>query len=269
MQPQLVWYWQNGKEVLNFGEHFVELLLAKMNIQPVMFDVAHDNHTLQNYDTCWLIVGSELHSSLVGKLLEYVPTVSVWGQGNGRGIEKALTNDLLERTRIYALRGPLTLAQLEIDPVPLCDPGFLMPWCRPMEATASSGYLYIPHHSNRQFPNRKLLATHADSFVDIFVDKKDIFNFMDRLSQAKFVLTNALHCLIFCLAYHIPCAPCLVGQETLNMPDKWQDVFLTLGTEIKFVETVEEGELWWEEIGKNLVLPDSQKFLEACPIYEH
>jgi hypothetical protein len=53
------------------------------------------------------------------------------------------------------------------------------------------------------------------------------------------------------------------------MPDKWQDVFLTLGTEIKFVETVEEGELWWEEIGKNLVLPDSQKFLEACPIYEH
>jgi hypothetical protein len=251
---KLVWYWKGGQSTLNLGEHFVELLLPKMGIQPIPFDIAVQNGSISKYNSCGLVIGSELHRQQISRLTQHVKSVWVFGQGNGRGAQnvvKSLTN-----IHPVMLRGRVTKQQLGIEyDIPLCDPGFLMPHYYQFDKHVSSEILFVPHCG----PNRNVGELNAEklgaTYMNVMVRQADILSTLKRIVSAKFVLTNSLHCLISCLAYKVPCAVLLLDNETLNMPDKWLDVFSTLNTDFVTVKSLEEGQRWWQEHGRHIEPP--------------
>jgi len=98
--------------------------------------------------------------------------------------------------------------------------------------------------------------------------KADIQATMARVAAAEFVLANAMHAFIFCLAYRVPCAICLTEGETFNMPDKWRDVLESLGwsgDRLPLTKNLDEGRRWWESEGQHLKIPDTQPLLDVFP----
>lgn len=253
----LVWYYDKLTNKLNFGEQFIHLILAKFgySVRSFIREVNFDKN-----EPCMLIIGSEFHHKVVDEILTKCNTLYVWGQGNGRIANYAkpvdMTNDgARDRIKICALRGPLTKAKSNFNEnVPLLDPGFLLPTLLPEISkgiTSIQEILYVPHEHN--FAVAKSKSPHC--VLDVVVDQKDIVDFMRRVASAKFVLTNSLHCLIFCLAYKIPCAVSLLDGETLNMPDKWNDVVLSIGgtaSDFAVVNNLADGEKWWANTGERL-----------------
>ena len=272
----LVWYWLGGRKVLNFGEHFVELLLPKMGCRPVSFDVERDAGRIVPGQPCLLSIGSEFEVGLVGGLLKAGCHVHVWGQGNGRGADRAIDMQMLsyrERVTIHALRGPLTKRVSHFDgDVPLLDPGFLLPHFYPRWIFQHEGkpIVYVPHHVNTERVTPEILRqVGADKLVDVMVHRDNLRATMAAIASADFALCNSLHALIFCLAYRVPCALCLTKGETLNMPDKWRDVLESLGWpaggSLPIVANLDQGRRWWESEGRHLVIPDTGPLLAAFP----
>jgi hypothetical protein len=172
---------------------------------------------------------------------------------------------------IHALRGPLTkrLSHIDAD-VPLCDPGFLMSRLHPIDAPPSGRVLYIPHHSNRPGAAERLCSIGAEEYIDVMVLRSDLDTTMRKIAGAEFVLTNSLHVFIFCHSYNVPCAICVTGKETLNMPDKWRDVLESMGRtadeRLPVVMNLAEGVEWWHSEGRYLTIPDTDALLRAFPL---
>jgi hypothetical protein len=269
-----------GQSVLNFGEHFVELLLPRLGCQPRSFDVAMAAGEIRPGEPCLLMIGSEFHHGLVDGLACSGCHVHVWGQGNGRGADRAVDMRLpkyRDNVTIHALRGPLTKRISHFDgDVPLLDPGFLMPAFYPSWhlVAEESEVLYLPHHANfAKVSKETAKRIGATDCLNVMLHRDEVLDFMARVASAQFVLANTLHGLIFCLAYCVPCALCLTEGEELNMPDKWRDVFESLGrdpaTPLPIVHNLDEGERWWETEGRSLVIPDSGPLLRAFPFSTH
>jgi len=272
----LTWYWLGGRKVLNFGEHFVELLLPKLGCRPRSFDVERKRGHIQQGENCLLMIGSEFEAGLVGGLIKAGCHVHVWGQGNGRGAHRAV-DMRLDRWRdnitIHALRGPLTkrVSHFEGD-VPLVDPGFLLPRFFPPNEMIEgcTGVLYVPHHANtRRVDSDGVDSIGAESILNVMLPRKQLQSLMHRLASAEFALVNSLHAFIFCLAYKVPCAICLMEHERLDMPDKWRDVLESLGRpedeSLPVVKDIDEGWRWWQDVGQHITIPDTTPLLEAFP----
>lgn len=280
MRDVLTWYWLNGRETLNLGEHFVELILPRLGCRPRSFDVAQSRGEIRSGDPCLLVIGSELHTDLVGRLIAAGCRVHVWGQGNGRGADRAV--DMREarwrdNVTIHALRGPLTKRVSHVDAgVPLCDPGFLLPQFFPHPVARSprhpftpSPVVYVPHHLNtRRISIKTAARIGVQTVLDVMVHRDRALLLVRRIAAAEFALCNSLHAWITALAYRTPCAICLTEDEELNMPDKWQDVLESLGwsgRRLPIVQSLEEGQRWWQTEGRHLVLPDTAALLKAFP----
>ena len=278
MKEMLTWYWLGGREVKNLGEHFVDLLLPHFGCRPRSFDEAKVRGEIQPDEPCLLMVGSEFEAGLVGVLLNAGCRVHVWGQGNGRGADRAIDMRLpryREQITIHALRGPLTkrVSHVEQD-VPLLDPGFLLPVFFPRESwdggVPPSGIVYAPHHLNTARVSAETAAAiGAGKVLDVMVHRDLLPGLIGRILSAEFALVNSLHALILCLAYRVPCAICLTAGETLNMPDKWRDVLESLGWPeggtLPIVTSLGAGRRWWDVEGRHLRIQDSTPLVDAFP----
>lgn len=193
--------WLGGSVVMNLGEWFNYLILDYLG------------HSVEYRDTgeVYMIIGSEFHSRKVNQLLKTADIVHIWGQGNGRpDIAPMLPHP---RVKVHALRGPITARVSKVTGVPLCDPGWLLPIVLPLECHISKEVLHIPHHSQR--PGRP-------PWIDVMLRKEQVIPTIQRIVNAKKVMTNTLHTMILCKAYGVPCELC---SGELNMPQKWDDVF--------------------------------------------
>jgi len=79
----LIWYWREERKHINFGDYIAEVLVKKFGYKTVNYCNASLLNILANYDFCLLIIGSELHKSMVDQL--NVPELYIWGQGKGKG----------------------------------------------------------------------------------------------------------------------------------------------------------------------------------------
>lgn len=255
---------------MNFGEHFVDLILPRLGVR---HEAYHADRNVDAGTPCLMAVGSELHNELVGLLLERGCHVHVWGQGNGRGATRAIDmRKYKQNVTIHALRGPLTKRQIHFDgDVPLCDPGFLLPAYYPRWKVPDDpcDVIYFPHHANcERVTLEDVQRAGADEIANPMVHRDELADLCARVASASFVLTNTLHGFIFCLAYKVPCALCLTGNEVLNMPDKFRDVLESMGwdgAELPIVRNLEEGQRWWEREGSLLSIPDTKAMIEAFP----
>jgi hypothetical protein len=282
MHGVLIWYWLGGRKVLNFGEHFVEMLLPKLHCHFRRFDVEKERGAIEPGEPFLLVIGSEFERGLVDGLLAAGCHVHVWGQGNGRGADRAVDVRLPHyraAITIHALRGPLTkrVSHVEAD-VPLCDPGFLLPKFYPnWKVEEPTGVAYIPHHCNYELVTLpQVQAVGADCLLNVMVHHDELCDLASRIASASFALVSSLHAFIFCLAYGVPCAICLQAGEVLNMPDKWRDVLESTGWPdrgegsrgLPIVHNLAQGRRWWEREGRQLEIPDVGAMLAAFPFGE-
>ncbi len=274
MSDKLLWCWRGGQQTLNFGEWFGERILGGLGYGVRYWDVEARAGRIRPDESCLLMIGSELHRPLVDRLLRQVACLDVWGQGNGRGAEVAVDlsqTPYRERVRVCGLRGPLTYVRSGCrSEVPLCDPGFLLPRYWQLDVTGDGPVTYVPHHSNlERLSVAGVAASGAERIASPLVHRVELDAWAGRLAGARFVLTNTLHTWIFCLAYRVPCALCLVDGERLNMPDKWHDVLGSMGIRcaaLPVVHDLDGGQRWWQNEGRHLAPPpDADTLLESFP----
>jgi hypothetical protein len=274
---KLVYCLRGGQETLNFGEWFCEWILAALGFRIRYWETEARARRLKPDDACLLMIGSEADRYLVDRLLAKVREVHLWGMGLGRGPELALdfrAQPYRDRVKVFALRGPVTkrLSHFEGD-VPLCDPAFALPKLLPQfhyQAPPCGPVLYVPHLANiRSFSVQRAAAIGVDHVCPVTLHRSELAGFLTTLGSADFVLTNTLHTWIWCMAFEIPCAICLTGNERLPMPTKWRDVFESMGLSpaepLPIVRDLAEGRAWWETGRRLLKLPDADAMLAAFP----
>jgi hypothetical protein len=265
----LLWYWNEEKNYINFGDYTTSKLLEEFGYKTVEYSHADALKILDRYEFCLLGAGSCLNKNFID--LFNVRRVYVWGQGKGIGdyfdIEK---EPYCSKVKIFAVRGPHTIRQLNLNKAtPLGDPAFLMPLFFKIKRNPSQYKItYLPHWSNRKDWDIKKGALGAERFVDIICNRRKFWPKLNEIVSSSFVLTNSLHGAIICHAYKIPWALCLAEGDGLNFPDKWRDFFEYLGINEKgiAVKNYKEGLDWWNTVGSKAKTRDLSPLLDSFPL---
>lgn len=224
MKSVLVQCWLGGSEVMNLGEWFIEIILAK-------FGYATRYNTrgrIEDDEPVLMVIGSDFHSKFLNQQLAELDArpreIHVWGAGNGRGPGFEVRND--PRVVVHAVRGSLTAEWNGCGFVPTCDPGFLLPWAMPIEREPSGEVLYVPHWTERGVAEQEASIAAkwgATACIDVMMRRDDVAPTIRRLVHANRVITSAMHAYILCLAYGVP-----VSHTFSVLPWKWQDMFSSL-----------------------------------------
>ncbi|MFC2016511.1 polysaccharide pyruvyl transferase family protein [Chloroflexota bacterium] len=268
----LVWYYLNGEKVLNLGEHFTEILVHEFGYKTRCYSDAESKNELGKYDSCLMIIGSELHKRKIDSLK--VPKVLVWGQGKGR-VGKGFDFDIhnppySDKVKIYAVRGSYTIRQLKLDPdTPRGDPGFLMPLFFPIKKEKSQHKIvYVPHFNCKpKNIEKELEIIGAEKYINVMISKDEFWKRLKEIVSAKFVLTSSLHTSIIAHAYGVPWALQLAEGKKLDKPEKWRDLFEFLGIydEFKIVKNYDEGLKWWKGIHSKAKIPSLIPLIKSFP----
>jgi len=265
----LIWHWREERKNINFGDYIIEVLLKEFGYKTVNYCNARSLDNLSSYSFCLLIIGSELHKSMVDWLK--VPELYIWGQGKGHGEFFDIRNEpYSSKVKIFAVRGPYTVRQLNLDErIPLGEPALLMPVFFEVRRNPSQYKItYIPHWTNRNNWEGKKDKLGAERFVDIMCTRRRFWSKLTEIVSSKFVLTNSFHTAVICHAYGTPWAFCLADGDELNFPDKWKDFFEFLGIEQEpvAVRNYTEGLQWWHNTGSKANMRDLLPLLNSFPL---
>ncbi len=181
----------------NFGDWLSPFVLASVSGAPV----SYVSPTARS---------SSPHIVAVGSIGRFVKRNSIV-------VGTGISNDdiMLEKAARYiSVRGPLTARLLADCGGPrvecLGDPGALLSRLVPVESTEPNGRLALVRH----FTHRHIPLTVPDDMdeLDVLVSHPDaIRSFVERLHEYDGVVTSAMHVMIACQSYGIPCA--LIGFE--------------------------------------------------------
>jgi len=248
MKTRYVRCWLGGKERMNLGEWYCEMILHALG-QEIRYKPKGD-------EPCLMIIGSEFRQGYVNRILKKQSEVLVWGVGNSWGPNHAVKAKKYPRVKFFGLRGPKTAEECELKkPVPLCDPGFLLSKLHNLPQNPSGEILYIPHWSERAH------RVPGTIFCDVLGEREYAYKLLARIVNAEFVLTSAMHVMIACLSYGVPCAVHLPPNTIRNKPLKWADVFETIPPS---VQTVQEGKDWYKTF--DFQIPDTSAMLKVFPL---
>jgi len=131
----------------------------------------------------------------------------------GTGVSS--TDYLLDRAGTYhSLRGPITAKLLRESGGPSVesfgDPGLLLSRVLPIKRDVTNGRLaFIRHYTHAKRPIA--LPDDVDELSVLMSKPGDIQGFLARINEYDGVVTSAMHVMIACHSYGIPCA--LVGFE--------------------------------------------------------
>ncbi|KQT94496.1 hypothetical protein ASG49_06410 [Marmoricola sp. Leaf446] len=179
----------------NFGDWLSPLVLQSVSQRPVTF-LSPTAPTLQP------------HLVMVGSIGRFVRSRSVV-VGTGISSEEI---ELDGRAHYVSLRGPVTADLLRRQGGPavasLGDPGVLLSRVLPIERGPHNGRVALVRH----FKHAGLPLTLPDDMDELSVlvsHPEEIRAFLERLAGYRAVVTSAMHVMIACHSYGIPCA--LVG----------------------------------------------------------
>lgn len=259
----LIYCWKGCDAEMNLGEWFCEPILKYLGYNTRYYPRDSEHST----EPVMLTIGSNFCKSRIDALLAESREVRVWGHGNGNGPRHAInlaSSKYKGRVKVFALRGPLSAQQANVSGVPLCDPGFLLPRAIPIDRQASRETFYVPHHRERPGAEQRKRVLGVDTYLDVIMPPDRVKPTIHRLANAAFVLTSTLHTMVLCLGYGVPCARHMSAKA--HMPQRWSDLFASMGSPVPVsVANIAEGRRWWEEVGRQLKLPDSQALLRSFP----
>ena len=252
----------------NLGDFLVPHLLAAFGFRCALPDAP--DAEVANPGRCLLVVGS----LLTARDLDRLPwQLDVWGCG-WKGLALAPAPD--RALRCFAVRGPETARALGLPPhIPLGDPTLLLPSLRPAPPSHRRT-LVIPHLHRLEGPGARArcratgcdealstlvlrpagegppraraVATLAGLYLRRGLRVRTLWQAVDRIAGADFVLTGSLHGAILAQAYGVPWAGYTDGA--VDAPAKWTDWGAYLGIDLEMVGTLAEGRAWWERSGR-------------------
>lgn len=192
----------------NFGDQMAPFLLqAASGVAPIWVPGWYPGKILG--------LGSLIHRIQDGDV--------VWGTG-------AIKNAPVEarpKTRILAVRGPLTRALLWSDvPEIYGDPALLLPryYDQPQESTYDIGV--IPHYLDKPF--MQLSPDPAVLMIDVQSSWRKV---VDSIRKCSAVISSSLHGLIVAEAYGIPATWASAGDRLTGGAFKFHDYYLSTGRE--------------------------------------
>lgn len=184
----------------NFGDWLSPLLVARASGQPIVY------HPLTG-------AGREPHLVAIGSVGRFIKPSSVVV---GTGIS---TTDLAldPRARYHSVRGPLTAEVLRSSGGPTIDsfgdPGVLLRRAIPLERGVTNGRLaLVRHFTHTALP--LTLPEDVDEHSVLVSHPEQIGGLLSALADYDGVVTSAMHVMIACQSYGIPCA--LVTFEGLE-----------------------------------------------------
>jgi hypothetical protein len=253
-------YFVKGEPVQNFGDYLPELLAKEFMLHPrVDADI-------------YRLIGSVIESSWILRDLRHTigirsGHVVFWCCGMRQ--DMPLEPKVQELCSFFGTRGPLTrdLLGLPKDTV-MGDPGLLAPlFHQPvLQPDIAGRTICIPHIHDTKPDEELLRISGADLVIrpSIAATEAALRDILNKIANAKFVLSGSLHGAIIACAYGRPFA--YWGNGHVDIVFKWQDFAESVNITCRFVETVEDGQTIYENlIYPQLRLPPLTPILEVCP----
>jgi hypothetical protein len=266
-----VLYWLKGEPVLNFGDALSEVLLAELFV-----DLGARHAPVR-------VIGSCLHDFVVDEVLpeplatwswaydasgqRRLPHLIAWGLGVRE--EAGLSPDRQDKIEVLSVRGPISAAELGLEgQVPLGDPALLLPALHaPVVSSEYSGRsVCIPHFHDGRGDDELREISGCDLVLRPAVapSPASLWEFVDAVTSASFVLSASLHAAIVAAAYGRPFA--FWNPGAIDLPLKWQDFSTSVGFDARFVASLAEGEVEYREnIAPRLSVPSMLDVVLAAP----
>jgi hypothetical protein len=299
MQRVTVYF--SGEEgwVQNLGDALVPHLLRGLGVRGVGREVT--DATVLNPGRCLLVIGSLVTSA---DLRRIDGPIDVWGCG-WKGMD-AWEGFEASHVRFHAVRGPLTAAGVsDRGGLPLGDPALLLPYLFPRPSRGHGRSVLLQHLDRVQSSaaRERAMSAGCDEVRSPYVyglgqvstilrtrpgqllyDLRrwvamrpsgvlPLWETIDRIAGASFVLTGSLHGAILAQAFGVPWAA--FDDGCIDTPAKWRDWAAYLGVSIAFMPTLERGRQWWSDEGHRGRIRDlaplvaAFPYLDQCPPAQH
>lgn len=159
------------------------------------------------------------------------PCAHVIGAGIGR-----IDENIDVRAKFHSVRGPYTAERIKKLGGPKVetfgDPGFLLPLIyQPTKRIEKTTEILLVRHINHQ----NYYLPEAEEMVErsiLAARPERIEAFIDDIHAAKLVVTSAMHCLITCIAYGVPCILFKPENDEIPVPGdgiKYRDTLAGIG----------------------------------------
>lgn len=249
--------WSLERPEWNYGDVLALILAEKLFY---VFDV---------WDQDVRILGSVISDGLVPiERPQITPGAPSWRENHetkiiywGCGIREP--GDFCDTNRdecdFLSVRGPITASELRLGhQVAMGEPGLLLPALyEPKKSSKYEGLsVCIPHFNDERKDSYFLSESGCDVVLrpNLRRDPAAIYDFIDAICSASFVLSAALHGAITAAAYRIPFA--FWNNGFLDLPTKWQDFAESVSIETEFASNLSEGwDVYRQKIVGALKLP--------------
>lgn len=209
---------KNSPPQINVGDYLSYVIVEWMKEQ-------NGIHTDDSFD------GKTHHLYALGSIIVTgFHDATIWGSGALRLNQFWWRK--IRKLDIRSVRGPVTQAGMSENgydcPQIYGDPAILMPLIyTPADRTPKEDYVFIPNH-----------AVESGAVHELSTITSDYKAFIDRIAQAKLVISSSLHGIILAEAYGVPAI--LLRNDALSLL-KYQDYYQSTGRDTFPVATsVEE-----------------------------
>ena len=185
-------YWWNGKE--NFGDRLSADVVAHVSKRAVEWAPEAEAELFA--------VGSILTQVRQALIRRERREAGPWIWGSG--VMAPLRTDFLEKVRIAALRGPLSVALLDLPDLPMGDPGLLAAEALGARPPASGLIGLVLHMSQRLSPQIEARIRADGRFRLINVRDPDHMAVVAAIGGCRHVISSSLHGLIVADSFGVP-----------------------------------------------------------------
>jgi GT2 family glycosyltransferase/glycosyltransferase involved in cell wall biosynthesis len=253
-------YWLDGEKVQNFGDFLSEFFMQKL-----FYSAGLQAGSVR-------IVGSCMDDGLLGDCdsesnSRQKPRTIYWGCGLRH--KESLSERNREFVDILAVRGPLSRSALRLGKeIPMGDPGLLLPALyTPNSLSGVQGERILVPHFQDERTDDELLGLSGCSAVlrpNISNDIFSIYEFIDRLAAAEFVLCGSLHAAIAAAAYGRSFG--FWDSGSIDLPFKWEDFSASISIPCVFHRNVDQAQTYFDrEIKPKLSIPILWPMLLVAP----
>jgi GT2 family glycosyltransferase/glycosyltransferase involved in cell wall biosynthesis len=252
-------YWLDGEPIQNFGDFLSDFFMQKL-----FYSAGMQADSIR-------IVGSCMDDELLKSESEFDTQQGIrtiyWGCGLRH--ENSLTDKSRGLVDILAVRGPLSRSALRLGiETPMGDPGLLLPALyTPSSLPGIKGEtLLVPHFHDIRTDDELLALSGCSAILrpNINNDTLCIFEFIDRLTTAEFVLCGSLHAAIVAAAYGRRFG--FWNSDCVDLPFKWQDFAASISMSCVFHDNVEQARSHFiSEIEPKISIPVLWPLLAVAP----
>lgn len=251
-------YWRQGDSRQNFGDFLSEIIAARFfHWVPVDAISVH-------------LIGSVISEAYIAPILQQSPDlrearIIFWGCGLRDDAD--IAQSLKECCLFPAVRGPLTRKVLGLpENTVLGDPALLLPLVFDPPPSMDEADLLVPHFFDDRSDDALKAASGCDSVLrpEIRNNPHQIYEFLEDLLRARFVLCGSLHAAIVRAAYGLPFGFWNSGR--IDVPFKWSDFAESVQLPATFFEGVDAAKAHWKGVmAERLRIPALAPLLLAAP----